>query len=295
MLSPALSTMWMQLRHASLPAFVAAARAMGFEAVELSHIVTAEQIESVAPSDRAMVRVLHHPCPADGSLPELSDADEERRQRAVAGVGRTLCWAKVLGAQAVVCHVGEVALDRRWENALRARWLQGDDVRELYDTIFAMRNTTALPHIEAIHKSLSILLPVAADLGIALGIETGEWLFSMPSLDEATELLDEFGPPLGLWVDTGHATIQERLGGPTLEQWLRLAPERVVGLHYHDVNGLRDHLIPGRGTIDWEALAPLIPSHALPTCELDWYYNPDEIVAGVNRLVRAGLVAPLRA
>ncbi len=292
---PALSTMWMQLRHDTLAAFIQDAQRLGIDHVELSHVVTPAQIEALPAPLAPTVRVLHHPCPNPGGVPELSEVDEARRTAAVAHATQSIAWAARLGARVVVMHLGIVELDRRWENALRARWLQGEAQGEHYARVgraprHAARRPAA-PHLDAARRSLAALVPVAARHGLRLALENGEWVAAIPSLDEARSLLAEFDPAtVGLWLDTGHATILERLGFDTLLAWARLAPERLLGLHYHDVHGLRDHLIPGNGTIDWPALAPHLPAHALPTCEFDWYYTPDEIRAGVAHLVAHGLV-----
>lgn len=295
-MSPALSTMWCQLRHHQLSDFMSAAQAMGFEHVELSHIVTLEMLNGLPAAFFSPIRVLHHPCPNPGGVPDLNALEGEVRESAIQNAIQTLEWAAHVGAEAVVMHLGVVAEDRRWENAIRARWLQGERKESLFATLAAhirmLRQAKASLHWEAVCDALERLLPVAERLGVPIVLENGEWCFSMPNLSEAEALLEKFESPfLGLWLDTGHATIQERLGFDSLLAWAQLAPERLFGLHYHDVDGLRDHLIPGNGSIDWAALAAVLPSHVLPTCEFDWYYTPEELVAGVAHLATYGLVS----
>lgn len=288
--------MWMQLRHDRLADFVAEAEAIGFRHIELSHVVTSQMLAgfSAVPD---LVRTLHHPCPNDGSIPELSNPDEGERARAVRAALRTLEWAAELGATAVVLHLGIVAnLDPRWENGLRARWLAGQSetaaFATLAQTIREMRAARVEPFLSAARRSLAELVPHAERLALQLGLENGEWVASIPSLDELIDLLADFpASTVGAWLDTGHATILERLGGPSLATWAERLGPRLVGLHYHDVAGLRDHLIPDLGTIDFPALAPHIPPTALPTCEFDWYFTADELAAGASQLERAGLIA----
>jgi sugar phosphate isomerase/epimerase len=295
---PALSTMWMQLRHATLTEYITAARAMGFEQIELSHVVTTEMLQSLLPGQKG-IRVLHHPCPNDGGVPELSDPEETRRARAMAALRQTLRWAARLGAEAVVLHLGIVAgLDRRWENALRARWQAGQagttEYAALYRQVEQLRAAQAAPFLDAARRSLAEIIPEAAAFGLRLGLENGEWLAAIPNLAEWGSLLAEFDTPtVGAWFDTGHATIVERLSNSStpLCGWAQLAGSRLVGLHYHDVAGLRDHLTPGLGTVDFQALRPFISPEALPTCEFDWYFNTHEIRAGVEHLAACGLIA----
>ncbi|MCZ7568404.1 MAG: sugar phosphate isomerase/epimerase [Ardenticatenaceae bacterium] len=262
--APALSTMWMQLRHSNLHEFVTAAGTVGFRQVELSHVVTGEMLAGFSPVP-GLVRTLHHPCPNDDSVPELSSPDEAERARAVLAALRTLEWATRLEAEAVVLHLGVVAsLDRRWENGLRSRWLAGlggtPACATLAQTIRQMRAAQVEPFLTAAHRSLAELVPHAERLALRLGLENGEWVTSIPSLDELDHILADFpAPTVGAWLDTGHATILERLGGTPLTSWAERIGPRLLGLHYHDVARLRDHLIPGLGSIDFAALAPTSP------------------------------------
>lgn len=288
--------MWMQLRFDALPPFAEAAATLGFGALELSHVVTPAMLEHLSPAALALpVRVCHHPCPNPGGVPELSATDPDAHARAVAAACRTLHTAAEWGAHAVVVHAGIVPLDRRWENALRARVLAGERETPAYTALWAQvqqeRARRAEAALGAVRRALDVLVPLAERLGVRIGLETGEWVAAIPSYAEARALLDDYpSAVLGLWVDTGHATIVERLGGTPLRHWLQTFAPRLVGMHYHDVHSLRDHLIPGRGTIAWGEIAPLIPADALPTCEFDWYYTPAEIAEGRAFLARHGLV-----
>ncbi|MGH2541832.1 MAG: sugar phosphate isomerase/epimerase family protein, partial [Ardenticatenaceae bacterium] len=279
----------MQLRFDDLVSFIDAARGIGFYDVELSHVVTPEMIGALPRRAAGAVRILHHPCPNPGGVSDVADPDESRRAAAVQHVKRTIEWAARLGAKVVLVHLGVVSGDRRWENALRARWLQGERAAPTYGRLAAfvegLRAAQVERHLEAARRSLADLVPFAESHEVSLGFENGEWIMSIPTQAEARHLLETFDTPaLGLWVDPGHATILQRLGFSTFLEWVQLAPDRLLGLHYHDVNGLRDHLIPGKGTIDWRALAAHVPSHALPTCEFDWYYAPEEIATGAAHL-----------
>ena len=60
-----------------------------------------------------------------------------------------------------------------------------------------------------------------------------------------------------------------------------------VGVHAHDVVGLRDHLAPGSGSLSFESLLARLPHTAVVTLEVDWYLTEPEVVAGRRRLQEA--------
>jgi sugar phosphate isomerase/epimerase len=56
-------------------------------------------------------------------------------------------------------------------------------------------------------------------------------------------------------LDTGHAFITHRLGGPPPDQWVREAGALLEHLHLQDTDGNVDrHWAPGNGAINWYAL-----------------------------------------
>jgi len=61
------------------------------------------------------------------------------------------------------------------------------------------------------------------------------------------------GDAVRFCLDTGHVNAFSRLG---IDSWWKMIGDRVVALHLHDNDGLSDdHLAPGEGTFDFEALA----------------------------------------
>jgi len=56
-------------------------------------------------------------------------------------------------------------------------------------------------------------------------------------------------------LDTGHAFINQRVGGPTPDQWVRETGDLLQHLHIQDTDGHCDrHWAPGDGSINWYAL-----------------------------------------
>ncbi|MCP4199416.1 MAG: hypothetical protein GY762_19900 [Proteobacteria bacterium] len=68
---------------------------------------------------------------------------------------------------------------------------------------------------------------------------------------------------------------------------------RTIAAHLHDTRGLRDHLIPGTGEIDYHLIANRLPADALRIFELDWYFTDEEILAGVDHLSELECCQPL--
>ncbi|MGB2711222.1 MAG: sugar phosphate isomerase/epimerase [Conexibacter sp.] len=86
-------------------------------------------------------------------------------------------------------------------------------------------------------------------------------------------------PAVGMAFDVGHAHVTAQLGGVALRDVLEAVRGDVVVFHVHDNLGVRHgpgtppgvlplrldlHMPPGRGTLPWRALAPLLRAHAAP-------------------------------
>lgn len=86
-------------------------------------------------------------------------------------------------------------------------------------------------------------------------------------------------PAVGMAFDLGHAHVTSQLAGVALVDVLAAASTDVVLFHVHDNLGLRRgpgtppgivplrldlHMAPGRGTLPWRAIAPLMRTHPAP-------------------------------
>jgi sugar phosphate isomerase/epimerase len=63
---------------------------------------------------------------------------------------------------------------------------------------------------------------------------------------------------------------------------------RLVGFHLHDCLGLRDHLIPGRGRVDFAMVVSYLRADTVPACEFDYYEEVAGIREGLDFLRAAG-------
>ncbi|MCO6452327.1 MAG: sugar phosphate isomerase/epimerase [Caldilineales bacterium] len=303
-MKPALSTMWMQNRSAHVRDWWGQVQALGFEQIELSHIITPPMLAGLRPGEIPISSV-HYPAPVvphphDTRLAEIliSSPDPVLREWAVAQGKASIDLAAAWGAKAVCIHAGRSEAPHRLEWTLYQRFYGGWQGMAVYDQalaeVLAARREMVEPNLSAIRRSLHELARHAQAAGIRLGIETRLHILEIPSLEEAQIILAEHDPDvLGLWYDCGHVQVQANLGMPNPQAWLDACGPRIIAAHLHDTLALRDHLPPGQGQIDFAMIAATLPDDALRICELDWYLHPAEIQAAVSFLADAGCCLPL--
>lgn len=294
----ALSTMWFQRwdDQRDLGPFFDLGARMGFTAFELSHILAPATVARVDPA-RTRIAAVHHPCPrlappASGAA--LIAADAAERRRAAEALCATLRTADRVGARAVVLHAGALAdtprapirklafeVDSRCRAGQRGQPAYAQPLARLADA-FAALEPAALDHLV---DALAAPMALARDLGIRIGLETGYHPYEVPGPGGMHRLLGALpGTEIGAWLDTGHVGAQVNLGRVTWADWFAAADGRWVGAHFHDVVGLRDHLIPGTGDVDFMAIGAVLPPEAIRSCEFDWYFTPDEVMRGAAHL-----------
>lgn len=294
----ALSTMWMQHRFARLADFAAAAQDLGFGGIEVSHIVTPQSLGDSDPASLGIWSV-HFPAPAYDSPfgppaeALLSSPDDSARRWAVAQGCGSIDLAGAAGARAVCLHLGETPARRHLEWALAQRFLGGQRHTAAYRSALAEveadRRRVAGPALDAARRSLDELAAYARPRGVVLGIEARLQHWQIPSFAELGQLLDSSDPVVvGFWYDCGHVQVLHNLGFHRHEAWLAAYAHRIVGVHLHDVIGLRDHLLPGLGELDFDRIGRVLPATATLVCELDWYYTPEEIAAGATHVAGLG-------
>jgi len=151
----------------------------------------------------------------------LAAADEGRRKAAVEEVLASLDVAAAVPYNALVVHCGVPA----------PYAAPGDN------------------HRASLVRSLEQLSPVAARYGVRLAIEVIPNELSTPSalVDVIESDIDATG--LGICMDVGHA----RMMGDDVEA-IETCSGHLVTTHLHDNRGRSDdHLVPGKGVIDWDA------------------------------------------
>jgi len=302
-LTLALSTCWNARRHRTAGTLLDELAALGARQVELAYCtpnLLPTMAEALALRGMAVASI-HNACPwpldpagerMHWSVPDgLASADEERRSWALALARESIAWAERLGAGVVILHMGQIEttvgqgelfdllrLGKRSEfEGLRARAL-------------AERAARAPAHVARAIAAACELGEEAARRGVALGLEVRDCYDEIPNLDEMLQMLEATaGLPIGYWHDVGHAEKQHLLGLAGPHEYLQRFADRLLGVHLHDGLYERDHMAPGFGRIDLQAMARLLPVGVRRTLELDERVSTDEAVAGLAYLRSLGL------
>ncbi len=294
--------MWGVERFESLTDFFTAAQALGFTRFELNHGVNSDMLKGVNLESYRIVSV-HEPCPADISTSTLSarnwlisSPDEDERRQGMAAVQRSIDLAHELGAQVVVVHPGRVDIDPMLESALRDLYKAdrsgSPEYAEAQGRLVAARAAQAEINLQAVRRSLVELAEYAGRLGVRLGLENRDHYYEIPLPDELDYLLDlGYDDVVGYCHDVGHAQKLEHLRYCPHEEWLRRFAGRMIGIHLHDIVGLRDHLAPGLGHMDWDMVTRYLPVEVVRTCECRSYNSPREMSSGVRWLAEKGCAA----
>lgn len=141
---------------------------------------------------------------------------------------------------------------------------------------------------EAARGVIEELLPEAEAIGCTLVIEN----IADGAVTPLLELVAWFDSPLvRASLDTGHALIMQRIGGPTPDQWVVEAGALLGHLHLQDCDGHLDrHWAPGDGAVNWKALFVALaelPQTPRLLLELN---DHTQIARGAAYLIGQGLV-----
>ncbi len=298
----ALSTMWHVDQAEPFNVTFDTARSIGISRFELNHQVTPKHLAGWD-RNRNYVCTVHDPCPAPESLTVLknndvlvSSLDEGRRRQAVDLVKQTFDLAVSLGSRSIVLHTGTVQCDRSRDRQLRKMFEAGkndsDEYARLRDEMVQHRAQYATGHLEAVKKSLQDIISFARGSGVTIGIENRYRYYDLPLPDEMEQLLALSDDScFGFQLDTGHAHALETLGVCEKNTWMDRFSRRMIGVHLHDVRGLTDHQIPGKGDVDFTAIAAHLPENCYKTLEITPLATPEEIAVSLAFLEQSGCIA----
>jgi sugar phosphate isomerase/epimerase len=293
--------MWAKDRFDDMAEFASEAKEFGFSHVEINASVSPQGLSELVETS-IPISSIHSPSPAvlsSRGVPvadlSLSSLEVRQREEAVSFAKKTIDLASQVGARAVVLHMGEVPIDLSLDHELRRLYQQNLTQSEKYDEVKRglthQRISKAPPYLEAARKSLEELSEYSQYKGIMLGVETRFYFHEMPNIDEMEELLRQVeGGLVGYWHDVGHAEVNQRLGFTSHEEWLSRFGDRMIGIHLHDVLGIRDHRPPGKGDVNWNMVAEYVPQEALKVCEIAEWNEAEQIRGVVDFLQKQGIL-----
>ena len=257
---------------------------LGFENVELGHGIRLSLMEGIQRYfDAGKVRfsTLHNFCPLPVEITrpapdcyQFTSHREPERTRAVKLSYQTIDFAKRLGAQLVVMHLGRVPIDD-YTDKLVALAEAGEHLSRKYVKLkleaVKQREKKAPLYLQRARECLLRVVDYASKMGVKLGVEGRQCYEEVPTEMEVTALLEEINAPevVGYWHDFGHIQIKENVGFVDHAEWLAHISPRMLGGHLHDTEWPgRDHLPPFMGSIDYNKLIPLIPNPTLLVWEM---------------------------
>ena len=274
-------------------------RDMGFEYAELSHGIRISLLPGIFEAvDAGEIKIssLHNFCPlpigVDRAAPNLykfSSEDRRERDSAFKHTLKTLETAVRVHAKLVVLHTGAVEM-KDYTDKLIDMVGEGKKDTPKYEKLCheasEVREKKKAPYVENAYESIRRIVDEAKPRGLKLGIENREALEEIPFESDFDCFFKEFrDPTVVYWHDTGHAQIKENLGFISHRLHLEAMRERLYGFHVHDVEFPgRDHRPPGKGTIDWESLKPLVQPGHLKVFELSPSVSPEEARAGIAKI-----------
>jgi sugar phosphate isomerase/epimerase len=298
--------MWAQQERfvADMHVFVDEVLALGYDAVEISHLTPQAPFERLLARHGVAISSIHAPAPlvrddrdrSNSSL-NLACTDEDERCAAIAYTKGSIDYAKAAGAAAVVVHLGGVGA-KMFDDELQLRRLydtgtrEGDRVEELRAAIIARREREAGPWLEQARTTLRELCDYASEREISIGLENRLHYHEIPQPDEAAILLADYAPAVaGYWHDVGHAEVQWRLGLVDKRRWLDVNGARTIGAHLHDVDGIGDHRAPGNGDVAWDYIRDGLPAGALRVFEINQHQPSEAVADAIGFLRDRGVIA----
>jgi sugar phosphate isomerase/epimerase len=301
-----MSTSWNAAANGDGRAIIEGITGLGFAALEVEYRVSEEAIPGIAEvvkEGRAEVLSVHNYAPLPqgerssdwgGDKLSLAAPGESERKEAVRLTRRTVDLARSLGAQAVIVHVGDINLGRKYFRELcetvRAEGISSANAARLREDLRERRGARRRPYLEATARSLKDLLGSLGDSGLKICLENRYYYHQIPLPDEVAKLKEELSSPdLCYWHDTGHAHVQEILGFGSHAGSLGLLRDHLFGMHVHDSVFIDDHQPPGSGEIDFAGLLAMVPASTLKIMELASSVKKEDVVKGARYLETLGV------
>ena len=257
-------------------------RELGFAYAELSHGIRVSLLPGIfeaVDAGEIKISTVHNFCPlpmgvthAAPNLYEFSSEKPRDHDLVLRHTQKTLEMATRVGASLVVLHFGSMDL-KDYGGKLENMLARGEKNTAKYDKLCAeaakSRAAKKVRPFALACATLKLLLPEAEKRGLKFGIENREALNELPVEGDFLTLVKELdSPAVVYWHDTGHAQVKENLGFINQLAHLEAHAGHLAGFHIHDVQyPLRDHCMPGIGTVKFDVLAPLVKPHHIKVFE----------------------------
>ncbi|WP_145051938.1 sugar phosphate isomerase/epimerase [Paenibacillus xylanexedens] len=290
------STCWNIRKHTVGEDMIREIAELGFSRVELNYNVTKEMLTTIEPMiERGEIGIssVHNTFPHDPDPDYGTDSvllgfeDEAKRQRAIELLVGSAEYAHRYGGEAVVVHPGEVPFPEDISKDLSKFYNEeGPDspkYRSKWEELMERRQALSSGYVEKIIVSLDEVCNRAAakGLNVRFGIETRSRPQQIPTLAEAKTIIQALkGAPVGIWYDTGHAIMMDRLGLYDSVGEMQGLMDDIVGVHIHETLGLSDHWCPYVHSKDmhfYDAYLPMIERAQVKVYELKSACQPGEI------------------
>ncbi len=304
----ALSTCWSSHRHVDGREMAREMADLGFEYIELSHGIRVSLVPGILKAleeDIVKISSVHNFCPLPTGvmhaapnifLPTSTDRNEIGSW--IRYTRRTIEFASQVKADRIILHCGKApfswfdpkkTLQRYRAGKSEAQLSRDPRYARLLEKCLARVMNKKARYMQNLRSSLQVVIPLAREHGIRLGLENRESLTELPLDAEMSSLLNEAGPSevIGYWHDCGHARIKEILGIISQERLLAENHRRLLGFHLHDVDAHeRDHQTIGSGTIDFRKIVPYFqPGHVL-VLEMSPHLKKEQVVASRDKILK---------
>lgn len=300
----ALSTAWNVKRYRNGKSLVEEIIDMGFSAIELNVEVTEQMLDEILilyKKGKIKIVSLHNFCPKLTKVPSgrslmgaylLSSCDGEERKKAVELTKRTIDFAHLLNAEAVVIHAGEVAIESRAKEIFNycAQGKRGL-CKKLISEVLNRREKEKAVYFSNTLKSLEEISNYSERFNIKLGMENRFFHHEIPSFEEIRLILEHFpGRNVYYWHDTGHARVAQKLGlVDSDESFLKEYSDKLLGIHLHDIIGFSDHHSPGNGEINFEIVSSYLNHHTIKVLEPHDISLREDVISSRGYLQNLGI------
>lgn len=295
------STAWNYKPGISMKDMLTQIKNLGVEAVELGYKLTEADLKEIFPLLKTLnmhVSSVHNFCPLPSDEPSprhpsnyyrLSAIDEPERRKAVEWTNRAVDTAVQANCKVVVIHAGTIELPEDPTTILKKYKIGETDSTEfsqLRDQMLKNRALRRGPYLKAVIQSLKEVVAYARPHNVLIGLETRYYPTEIPNFEEIGEILKLFTPEeMGFWHDIGHGEVNVRLG--IVKQhadYFNAYGDRLIGLHIHGVQGIKDHQAPLSGDFDLQPFWPIFRRDIIKVIESHAYATPQAMEAAVKVL-----------